>query len=290
MFRIAFTAALLALLPWLHAEPEPLWPAGAPGAKGTAPADIPTLTFYAPAEGKANGATILVLPGGGYARLARHEGEGYARWFANNGFAAYVLAYRLGGAAGYRHPAMWDDASRALRQVRAIARSQGRDPAKVGVIGSSAGGHLAATLLTGFDAGRPESADPVERESSRPDFGVLCYPVISLVAPHGHMGSRNNLLGPAPVAGLAESLSAESRVTADTPPCFVWHATDDKTVPVENALLFAGALRRAGVPFELHLFERGGHGAGLPATNKNAPPWDSLLLRWLAQHAVIPAQ
>ena len=264
----------------------PLWADAAPGALGQEAKDIPTLTACPPAAGQANGASILILPGGGYGHLAAHEGEGYARWFAAQGVTAYVLKYRL-GTAGYRHPAMLNDAARGLRTVRARARRDGLDPARVGVIGSSAGGHLASTLLTHFDAGAPESADPVERESSRPDFGVLCYPVITL-GEFTHAGSKQNLLGENPPADLVRLLSNELQVTAQTPPCFLWHTGEDKAVPVENSLLFAAALRRAGVPFDLHVYEKGRHGLGLPDASKAAPPWDADLLFWLRSRKVIP--
>jgi acetyl esterase/lipase len=262
------------------AQPVPLRPLDTPPPVGAELGGIALIEAYAPAVEQANGSSLLILPGGGYRSLARHEGEGYARWFAARGYAAYVLYYRL-GRAGHRHPAMWEDASRALRFVRAEARAAGRDPTRIGVIGSSAGGHLAATLLTGFDVGDSQAEDPVERESSRPDFGILCYPVITLMGPFAHYGSRDNLLGRDATADMVEALSAETRVRADMPPCFIWHAADDKVVPVENALLFASALGRSGVAFELHIYERGGHGAGLPANNRKAPPWDEALLRWL---------
>jgi acetyl esterase/lipase len=160
----------------------------------------------------------------------------------------------------------------------------------VGIMGSSAGGHLAATLLTQFDAGRPEAEDPVERQTSRPDLGVLCYPVISF-GEHGHVGSRDNLLGPNPPAELARRLSAEMNVTPETPPCFVWHTVADAGVKVENSLLFASALRRNGVPFDLHLYERGGHGMGLadPPPFANAHPWSRDLVFWLRERAFVRA-
>lgn len=266
---------------------EPLWPAGAPGALGADAKDIPTLTRFSPAPGKANGASMLVLPGGGYARLAEHEGKGYAEWFAAQGFTAYVLQYRL-GSAGYRHPAMLHDAARALRTLRARARSEDLDTARIGVIGSSAGGHLAATLLTHFDAGKADDADPIERESSRPDLGILCYPVISL-GEFTHNGSKKNLLGDQPSENLVKLLSNELQVTAQTPPTFLWHTADDASVPVENALLFASALRHAKVPFELHVYEKGKHGLGLPAAGKGAPAWDEACLAWLKVRGFLPA-
>ena len=266
-------------------EKESLWPDQAPGALGEGPQHSPTLTFYRPPAGKANGCSILVLPGGGYARLAPHEGENYARWLADHGVTAAVLQYRL-GSAGYRHPAMLNDAARGLRSLRWMARRDGLNPAHVGIIGSSAGGHLASTLLTHFDSGNPAAPDPIERESSRPDFGILCYPVITL-GEFTHQGSLQNLLGPEPDPALVAALSNETQVSAQTPPCFIWHTAQDAGVPVENSLHFAAALRRAGVPFELHVFEHGGHGLGLPAAGKKAPPWDEPCLRWLRLHGFL---
>ncbi|MBC8041480.1 MAG: alpha/beta hydrolase [Opitutaceae bacterium] len=260
---------------------HPLWSSPAPGALGSAPQDIPTLTAYLPSPKKRNGATMLVLPGGGYGELAAHEGQGYAEWFAAHGVAAYVLQYRL-GSHGYRHPVMLNDVARALRTVRSWALRDGLDPARIGIIGSSAGGHLASTLLTHFDAGNVSASDVIERESSRPDLGILCYPVISL-GEFTHQGSKQNLLGENPPPDLVRLLSNELHVTAATPPTFLWHTADDTAVPVENALLFASALRRAGVPFDLHVYEHGRHGLGLPNPKETVPPWDIDLLFWLKQ-------
>ena len=173
---------LLVLLPLLctaaltQAQPAnlfPLWPAGAPGALGKDDKDVPTLTPYLPDAAKATGAAIVICPGGGYAHLANHEGEHYARWLNEHGVAGFVLKYRL-APAGYRHPAMLQDAARAVRTVRARAGEWKLDPKKVGIMGSSAGGHLASTLVTHFDAGKPDAADPIERQSSRPDVGIDC--------------------------------------------------------------------------------------------------------------------
>jgi len=266
-------------------SPIPLWTNGAPGTLGDRPQDRPDLTLHRPA--RPNGTSLLILPGGGYWTLAPHEGEGYARWFAAQGITCHVLKYRL-GADGYRHPCMLWDAARALRMVRRHARDNGLDPARVGIIGSSAGGHLASTLLTQFDAGRPDADDPVERESSRPDFGILCYPVISGVS-FPHQGSFQNLLGENPSEEGLRELSGELNVTQTTPPTFLWHTADDPVVPMQNSLLFAGALRDAGVPCELHVYQHGPHGLGLPVTNAEAPPWDAACLHWLKQRDLLPS-
>jgi acetyl esterase/lipase len=196
--------------------PIRLWAGDTPGAQGQRPQDIPTLTPFAADPAKRNGATMLILPGGGYGNLAEHEGTGYAQFFAAHGITAYVLKYRL-GSNGYRHPIMLNDAARALRLLRTFARRDGLDPNRIGVIGSSAGGHLASTLLTLFEPGNPSATDPVERESARPDLGILCYPVISL-GEFAHAGSRRNLLGDNPPADLVQKLSTELQVTKNTLP------------------------------------------------------------------------
>lgn len=266
--------------------PIRLWAGDAPGALGQRPQDIPTLTPYAAEAAKKTGATMLIFPGGGYGNLAEHEGKGYAEWFAAHGIQAYVLKYRL-GSNGYRHPIMLGDAARALRMVRAFAKRDGLDPARIGVIGSSAGGHLASTLATHFDAGNPDAPDPMERESSRPDLAILCYAVISF-GEFGHVGSRRNLLGNDPSPELVRNLSNELQVTKDTPPCFLWHTLEDKAVVVENSMHFAAALRRAGVPFSLHIYEKGAHGLGLGRPGQPAPPWGEQLLFWFKERSFTP--
>lgn len=253
-------------------EAFPLWPNGAPGALGTADKDIPTLTPLFPAPDKATGAAMVICPGGGYGHLAPSEGEAYALWLNDQGIAGFVLKYRL-GTAGYRHPIMLWDAARAVRTVRAKAAQWQIDPKRIGIIGSSAGGHLASTLLTHFDAGIPDDADPVERQSSRPDIGVLCYPVITM-GEKAHRGSRTNLLGKNPAPELIRLLSNELQVTKDTPPCFLFHTYEDKVVPVENSIDFAAALRQSGVPFDLHIYQKGGHGMGLG--NPRNTPFDPM--------------
>lgn len=252
-------------------DPIPLWPNGAPGALGQADKDIPTLTPFLPDPAEATGAAMVICPGGGYAGLAPYEGKDYARWLNAHGVAGFVLKYRL-GSGGYHHPAMLQDAARAVRLVRAKAAEWGVDPKRVGIMGSSAGGHLASTLLTHFDSGDPNATDPVERQSSRPDLGILCYAVITMGA-NTHQGSKNNLLGPNPSPELVQRLSNELQVTPQTPPCFIWHTWEDQTVKVENSLDFAYALRRAGVPFELHIYQKGPHGLGLGSHEYDPRKW-----------------
>jgi acetyl esterase/lipase len=283
--RVAlFTCLLFSICASLRAHPYtsfPLWTDNAPGALGQGPNDIPTLTPYLPTPAMATGAAIVICPGGGYGALANHEGEHYALWLNQHGVAAFVLTYRL-GSAGYRHPAMLHDAARAVRMVRARAADWNLDPDRIGIMGSSAGGHLASTLLTHFDAGQTNAADPVERESSRPDLGILCYAVITM-GEHTHEGSKRNLLGPDPSPELVQLLSNEQQVDSTTPPCFLWHTWEDTAVKVENALDFAAALRRHGVPFDLHIYQQGRHGLGLndrpPFSNPH--PWAHDCLFWL---------
>ncbi len=263
----------------------PLWPNGAPGALGQRTNDIPTLTVFLPDPAKATGAAMVVCPGGGYAGLADHEGSAYARWLNDLGVAGFVLKYRL-GSAGYHHPAMLQDAARALRTVRARADEWKLDPKRVGIVGSSAGGHLASTLLTHFDVGNPDANDSIERVSSRPDLGVLCYPVITM-GDLTHGGSKKNLLGDNPSSDLIRELSNELQVTSNTPPCFLFHTVEDKGVPVENSLMFADALRKARVPFDIHIYEKGAHGLGLGSRvygGGEMHPWTVECARWLKQH------
>lgn len=281
-----FLVMLALALPFLSpstrsAESFPLWPEGAPGAKGEEDKDIPTLTVYLPRPEAATGAAIVICPGGGYGGLAPHEGKDYALWLNEHGIAGFVLKYRL-GSGGYRHPIMLQDAARAIRAVRARSSEWKLDPRRIGVMGSSAGGHLASTILTHFDAGDPNSPDPIERQSSRPDLGILCYPVITM-GEKTHQGSKNNLLGPNPDAELVALLSNELQVTSNTPPTFLWHTVEDKAVPADNSLLFASALQKAGVPYSLHIFEKGRHGIGLA----NGHPWTENCLFWLRERGFL---
>jgi acetyl esterase/lipase len=288
----AFALALLLPHPTLHAqqrtEPlnEPLWPAGAPGAVGEEAADRPVFTAYRPAEGTANGTAVVVFPGGGYGRLALdHEGRQVAEWLTSLGVTAFVVQYRLGPR--YRHPTMLTDAQRAVRTVRARAAEWGVHPTRVGVLGFSAGGHLASSAGTLFDGPRAGSRDPVDAVSARPDFMVLVYPVITMDDEHTHRGSRQNLLGPEPEPALRDRLSTEKQVRADTPPTFLVHTTDDAGVPVENSVLFYLAARRAGVPVEMHLFQTGPHGFGLAPTNPQLSRWPGLAAAWMARNGWI---
>jgi acetyl esterase/lipase len=302
--------AALALVMWIAAigtegrsnadEPPgsrtvPLWPKGAPGAKGTdADRDVPTLTVWLPPPATATGAAVVVCPGGGYAMLAAdHEGKQIAEWLNSLGVAAFVLKYRLGPR--YHHPAMLEDAARAIRTVRSRASEWAVDPRRIAIMGFSAGGHLAATVATHFDVGAPHDADPVERVSSRPDRLILVYPVIALATPYGHRGSLRNLLGENPPQELIENLSNDRRVTRETPPAFLVHTNADRPVPAENSILFALALRKAGVPVELHVFERGPHGLGLGdgVAQFKVPPepsfkaWPKLCETWLANQGFL---
>jgi acetyl esterase/lipase len=239
-----------------------LWPEGAPGAQGTADKDKPTLTAHLPVPAIANGCAVVICPGGGYQHLAMsYEGHDVAEWFNTFGVAGFVLKYRL--APDYHHPSPLLDAQRAIRLVREKAADWHVDPHRVGVMGFSAGGHLASTAATHFDAGKPDASDPIDHQSCRPDFAILAYPVITMTDKFGHGGSKKNLLGANPEKGLAESLSNEMQVTAQTPPTFLFHTAEDSAVPVENSVEFFLALRRAGVPAEMHVYEKGRHGLGL---------------------------
>jgi acetyl esterase/lipase len=282
---IAILACSGAMVAAQSADPIPLWVAAAPGALGNEPKDIPTLTPYL-VEG-ANRPAVVVCPGGGYGGLAGHEGHDYALWLNQQGISAFVLKYRL-GSGGYRHPIMLGDAQRALRLVRSRAQEWRVDSSKVGIMGSSAGGHLASTALTHYDSGKSDANDPVDRLSSRPDFGILCYAVITM-GEHTHQGSRKNLLGDNPDPALIQLLSNELHVTKETPPCFLWHTWEDKGVKIENSLQFAAALAKADVPFDFHVYEKGRHGIGLndKPPFANAHPWSHDLVYWFKARGII---
>ncbi len=281
---VLITAVLLLISGPVQAnEPrvELLWPHGAPGAKGDRPADKPTLTVFLPPPPERNGAAVVICPGGGYQGLAvDHEGRQFGRWFNCFGVAAFMLEYRHHGR-GYRYPAPLQDAQRALRTVRARAAQWQVAPDRIGIIGFSAGGHLASTAGTHFDRGNPQADDPIERVSCRPDFLILCYPVIALGEPYTHRGSQENLLGKHPDPKLVRSLSNEKQVTAETPPTFLFHTDEDQTVPAENSVQFYLACRRAGVPAELHIYQSGPHGVGLAAKYPGTSSWPERLKEWM---------
>ena len=264
-----------------------LWPKGAPSAKGSEDRDRPTLTVYLPSGEQANGAAVVVCPGGGYGAVAMdHEGHAIGKWFTSFGVAAFIVDYRHRGK-GYGHPAPLQDAQRAIRTVRAGASRWRIDPQRIGIMGFSAGGHLASTAGTHFDSGDPQAADPVERASSRPDFMILCYAVIALGEPFTHRGSQENLIGKNADPALVRSLSNEKQVTADTPPTFLWHTSEDHAVPAENSVQFYRALQRARVPAELHIYAHGRHGLGLARGVPGTSAWPEACKAWLAGQGLL---
>jgi acetyl esterase/lipase len=269
-----------------EAVPLKLWKDGAPGTPKTSAADEPVLLVSKPSS-NANSTGIIVIPGGGYGGLAMdHEGAQIAEWLNSLGVTAFVLKYRMHGT-GHMHPVPMMDGQRAIRTVRARAKEWGVDPARVGVLGFSAGGHLASTLGTHYDAGSAENPDVIERVSSRPDFLLLCYPVISLTQPYTHTGSRDNLLGKNPDPALLHSLSNETQVTENTPPTFIFQTSEDKGVPAENCIAFYLALHKAGVPAEMHIFETGRHGLGLAKDTPGTKEWPRLCQNWLTAHGLL---
>lgn len=234
------------------------------------------------------GVGIIILPGGGYRKLAEHEGKGYAEFFQKQGYTCFVVNYRLGSEAfgSHRHPAMLEDALAAIETIRNSVSDYGIT--QLGIMGSSAGGHLAAHASVGYHANKlvDENVDAVARKvegepsvSLRPDFCILCYPVITMMGNFVHQGSCENLLGPTPTLELLEATSVEKHVSEDTPPCFIWHTVEDASVAVENSFLFAQALRKKQRPFELHIYEKGRHGLGLRAEFA----WANDCLRWLKE-------
>lgn len=273
MRLILLLAVFAAVLAGQPAEPELLWPDGAPGAVGAEDADKPSITYWPAA--KANGAAVLVCPGGGYGALAMdHEGKQVAEWFNSFGITVFVLKYRLGPR--YRHPAPLADARRAMRMIRERAGRLGLDAGRVGVMGFSAGGHLASTLSTLYQS--PEE---------RPDFSILVYPVISMSTKYGHSGSVRNLLGSPPDPELVWQLSTERAVTAETPPTFLFHTNADTGVPPENSIFYYLALRRVGVPAELHIYQEGRHGVGLAPKDPVLSSWPERLKDWLKVRGVV---
>ena len=272
-----------------------LWPADHLANQGTGDPSIevqpqhvvikhsPSLLVFLP-EKQGNGSAVMICPGGGYGRLAiAKEGTDIAKWMNERGMAAFVLNYRCGGGVN-QNPAPLDDALRGMQLIRSHAKEWNIDPAKVGVMGFSAGGHLASTVSTLSKEGNPQAADLVERLSSRPNFSVLVYPVISMEKGLTHGGSRRNLLGKNPEPALVERMTTFRQVTKKTPPTFLVHASDDRSVPVGNSLRYYEALVAAKVPAELHAFEQGGHGFGMLLGNRTTDHWPELLERWLQKN------
>jgi acetyl esterase/lipase len=274
----------------------PLWPEGVPDAKpNPVPERIendmishvsePTLTYYPAASDRPAHTAVIICPGGGYQFLAfAHEGRRYAEWLSSLGIAAFVLKYRMADAG---HPAPLRDVLRAIRTVRAHASDYGVAPDRVGVMGSSAGGHLAASAATMYDDPAGRTGAPLDTVSARPDFLLLMYPVITLMPPYAHEGSRYALLGAHPAPELVKQMSVETRVTARTPPTFLVHSDDDNVVPVDNSIMFFQALARAHVPAEMHIYERGGHGMGMTPGHGDASLWPRRAEEWLRDRKLI---
>ena len=283
---VMFSGAQLALCQTIGPEPILLWPEGAPGKLGDEPLDKPELRIYPAKKELASGTGVIICPGGGYGALAMdHEGHQVAKWFNSIGVTGFVLKYRLGPR--YHHPAPLQDVQRAIRFARANAEQFGLSARRIGVIGFSAGGHLASTAATHFDAGKPDHIDTVERVTCRPDFVVLGYPVISFQESFSHRGSARNLLGENPEPSMLELLSNEKQVTKDSPPAFLFHTGEDTGVPVENSLAYYQACRKHGVPAELHVYRYGPHGVGLAPGDPAASTWKDRLADWLRASALL---
>jgi acetyl esterase/lipase len=268
-----------------YARAVVLWPKGAPGALGAGEGDIPKLYVY-PATGEGVRSAVIVLPGGGYSNLSTEkEGGEEARWLSQRGVTAFVLTYRLGPRYGF--PLPMQDGARAVRYVRSHAAELGIDKNKIGLWGFSAGGHLAAYLATTHDPGEKNAADPIDRESDRPDFAILSYARLSLDPAIPRKTSLEALIGTHPAQSLIDTVSLEKHVTSDTSPCFLFSTTGDQTVNSMNSTAFYDALKRAGVPAELHIFERGGHGIGMAQSLPHSPElaiYPELVANWMQVH------
>lgn len=270
---------------------EPLWPGLPPLSKFSADGDVPKL-IITKVESPRPTAAIVILPGGGYSGHAMdHEGYQIADWFHSLGVTSAICTYRLRGAGnegkGYGHPVPMMDAQRAIQTLRARAKELNIDPNRIGVIGFSAGGHLCSTVSTHFAEVDESSDDPIARVSSRPDFSILCYPVIAFGKPYTHLGSQQNLIGPNPDPELLKSLSNALQVTEQTPPTFLFHTAEDSVVPVENSIDYFLACRQKNVPAELHVFPKGRHGVGLAKNVPGASQWPGLCEQWLKEIGVV---
>jgi acetyl esterase/lipase len=263
-----------------------LWENGAPGALGQGDDDKPTLTVYRPWQPNVSRTSVIIAPGGSYGGLAsNHEGRQVANWFNAMGLTAFVLKYRLGPR--YHHPIELGDAQRAIRLVRSRAKEFDVSPDRIGMMGFSAGGHLTSTAATHFDSGNPGAADPIDHAGSRPNFVILGYPVITFDLTYAHGGSVKNLLGDNPDPKLVQELSNELHVTPQTPPTFLFATSEDTVVPVENSVTFYLALHKAGVPAEMHVFEKGPHGVGLALGDPALAEWPVLLANWLRARGLL---
>jgi acetyl esterase/lipase len=284
LWTCGFALVLLACAA-VAAEPKPelLWPSGAPLMDANKPNTAPTITVHMPEAAKSNGAAVVICPGGGYGSLMMsYEGHDVAKWLNQYGFVGIVVKYRV---SPYRHPVEMLDGQRAMRLVRSKAGQLNVDPNRIGIMGFSAGGHLAATVGTHFDAGDAKAADPIDRVSCRPDFMVLVYPVITM-GPKSHAGSRKNLLGDSPSAKLIDLLSNEKQVTKQTPPTFLAHATTDQAVPVANSAMFYEALKAHGVPAEFFELPTGAHGLGCGKGAEWAA-WQAKCLDWFKARGLV---
>lgn len=285
LFSLTFLLSL-SMYKVMAQEEVLLWQEGAPGALGDQPEDRPSFFVYSAPEETATGAAVLVCPGGGYVHLAMdHEGHDIARWFNSLGITAFVLKYRLGASEGngYQHPIQLNDAKRAMRMIRHNAKEYDIDPNKIGVMGFSAGGHLASTLGTHYDSGIQDADNEIDKTNTRPNFMILIYPVISMSSRFTHRGSRQFLLGPNPDKALTDSLSNEKQIDSMTPPAFLVHSSDDKVVPPENSIHFYLALSQNNVPAEMHIYEYGGHGYGMAPDDPVLNSWTDRCQDWLSR-------
>lgn len=299
MKKIVLSIAMAFVMHSACAAPAeiPLWPEGVPGARDIGPeksgngywANVsqPSVTVIGPAVDRPNGTAIIICPGGGYVRESvDREGIQYATWLSTLGITSFVLKYRM---QEFGHPAPLQDVLRAVRLVRSRAAEFKIDPARIGVMGSSAGGHLAASAGTLFDNPAGKTGAPLDSTSARPDFLMLMYPVITMYEPAVHAGSRKALLGATPAAEAQELMSVEKQVTSATPPTLLIHTQEDKTVPVENSILFYQALTRAKVPAEMYLFEHGSHGMGMRAGLGTSSDWPRRAEEWLRGRGLLDA-
>lgn len=260
-----------------------LWIEGAPLAQGTDELDKPSVTVWFPAKEKATGAAVIICPGGGYVTLALdHEGKQVAKWYNEMGITAIVLRYRYGtwDHKKYQHPAPFLDVSRAMRLVRSKSKEWKINPEKIGIMGFSAGGHLASCLATMWDGGNPKATNAIDKMSSKPNFLALVYPVITFRTKHAFTFGRGVLLGDNASKELIDSMSTEMRVTTNTPPTFIMY-TDEDDINAMNGILFYSALKENKVPAELHIYERGAHGYGLYPKDDRIADWTERLKNWL---------